>query len=163
MLQAVLLGGVVLALPLRGPAQPAAPAAAQFWRDGDPGTRLYLRGRVLGRNGEPLVGVQVQLRQADGAGDYQPDRYRGMVNTGARGTFSLDTALPGQYYGAKHIHVILSHPRHGTVTTSILFKGDPNLPAGEADRAVLLEEVNRDGETVLVGNVELVMAPPGGR
>lgn len=140
----------------------AGPGPVRLWREGDPGTRMFLRARVLGGDGEPLPDVQVQLWQADGNGDYQPDRYRAQITTGPRGGFSLDTVLPGQYHGTKHIHLILSREGRATLTRRILFRGDPNLRPGDESEAIVLEEVNRDGERVLVGEVEMVMTASGG-
>ncbi len=138
-------------------AQLAEESVARLWQPGDAGTRLQIRGRVLGHDGRPLQGAAIQLRQADGTGTYQADRYRAQLLSAERGEFDIQSVLPGQYYGAKHIHLVVTHDAHQTLHTRILFRGDPNIDAGEEDLAIALEEVKRDGETVLVGNVELVM------
>jgi len=138
-----------------------APAVSRLWREGDPGTRLHLRGRVLSTTGAALEGASIELWQADGGGSYQPQRYRSALVSGRKGEFSLDTVVPGQYWGEKHIHVVVRHPAHQILTTRILFKGDPNLSPGNEDLAILLEEVHKDGEKVMVGNVELVLTPGG--
>ena len=130
---------------------------ARLWRAGDPGTRMQLRGRVVDAAGRPLAGASIRLWQADGSGDYHDDRYRAELVAGKRGEFAIESALPAQYYGAKHIHVLVKHDAHSPLHTRILFRGDPNIDAGEEDLAIALEEVKRADETVLVGNVELVM------
>lgn len=134
------------------------PATARLWQPGDPGERLFLRGRVIAPNGMPLAGAMVSLRQADGNGNYHDVRYRATLETANDGTFSVSTVLPGQYWGAKHIHVLVRHDAYGDLVTRILFKGDPHLDESrDADFAILLEEVHKDGEKMLVGGVELVL------
>lgn len=142
---------------------PATSASVVLWQPGDPGERLFLRGRVVDSAGRPLAGAQLALRQADGNGQYHDVRYRATLETAKDGTFSVSTVLPGQYWGAKHIHLLVRHENHGELVTRILFKGDPHLNgARDEDFAILLEEVHKDGEKVLVGGVELVLPPKVG-
>ena len=143
-----------------GPMEPDdAPATAMLWRDGDPGERLHLRGRVVSTSGEPLYGAELMVWQADGTGSYRDDRYRARIVTGEDGSFQMVTVLPGQYWGAKHIHVRLSHPEHLGLTTRILFRGDPNIDATEGELAIPLEEVRTEDRTILLGGVEFVLEP----
>lgn len=144
--------------------EPAAstgpPASVVLWQPGDPGERLFLRGRVVDPEGRPLAGVRVSLRQADGNGNYHDIRYRATLETSDDGTFNVSTVLPGQYWGPKHIHLLAVHERHGQLVTRILFKGDPYVDqARPGDFAILLEEVHKDGEKILMGGVELVLPP----
>jgi protocatechuate 3,4-dioxygenase beta subunit len=140
-----------------------AQATTRLWAPGDPGQRLHLRGRVLASTGQPIAGAQLQVWQADGAGAYHDDRYRATFQSGEDGGFRLTTALPGQYWGAKHIHVVVMHPDYAPLPTRILFKGDPYLDeAAHDDLAVSLEEVHMEGSPVLLGGVELVMRPLNG-
>jgi protocatechuate 3,4-dioxygenase beta subunit len=134
------------------------PTSAVLWQPGDAGERLFLRGRVVDPEGRPLADALVALRQADGNGEYHDVRYRATLRTAKDGTFSVSTVLPGQYWGAKHIHLMVQHDAHGQLATRILFKGDPHLnEAGDGDFIILLEEVHKDGEKVLVGGVELIL------
>ncbi|NIR91991.1 MAG: hypothetical protein GWO40_04495 [Gammaproteobacteria bacterium] len=131
---------------------------AVLWQPGDPGERLFLRGRVLGSDGRPLAGAVVNLWHADGTGRYRETRYRTRLETAKDGTFNVATVLPGQYWGVKHIHVVVDHHDYPRLDKRIVFKGDPNLnQTGGRDQAILLEEVHKDGEKVLVGGVELVL------
>lgn len=145
------------ASPAQG--QPAEdPGKVMLWQPGDPGERLFLTGRVVGADGRPLAGAVVQLRQADGTGLYREARFRARLQTTEEGAFNVATVLPGQYRGPKHIHLTISHGRYPTLTTRIVFKGDPNLDQARTyDLPILLEEVHQDGEKVLVGDVELVL------
>ncbi len=134
------------------------PNSVVLWQPGDPGERLFLRGRVVDPGGQPLAGALVALRQADGNGEYHEVRYRATLQTAKDGTFSVSTVLPGQYWGAKHIHLLVRHESHGQMVTRILFKGDPHLnEARDGDFAILLEEVHKNGEKFLVGGVELIL------
>ena len=134
------------------------PNSVVLWQPGDPGERLFLRGRVVDPGGRPLAGALVALRQADGNGEYHDVRYRATLQTAKDGTFSVSTVLPGQYWGAKHIHLLVRHASHGQMVTRILFKGDPHLnEARDGDFAILLEEVHKNGEKFLVGGVELML------
>ena len=54
---------------------PDAPEERNLWREGDPGERLLLRGRVLNTDGMPLPDAQVELWHADGNGEVHPNRY----------------------------------------------------------------------------------------
>jgi protocatechuate 3,4-dioxygenase beta subunit len=150
-------------LPSAASGATGTPASVVLWQPGDPGERLFLRGRVMDSGGRPLAGALVALRQADGNGNYHDVRYRAMLQTAKDGSFSVSTVLPGQYWGAKHIHLLVRHESHGQLVTRILFKGDPHLnEAREGDFAILLEEVRKDGEKVLVGGVELVLPSNAG-
>lgn len=139
--------------------QPDVPSSARFWQEGDPGQRLHLRGRITSTSGSPVAGAGITLWQADGAGEYHGDRYRAQLFTGDNGEFRLTTAVPGQYYGLKHIHVMISHPDYQPLTTQILFRGDPALLPEDEDLAILLEEVRHEDGTVMVGSVEFVLEP----
>jgi protocatechuate 3,4-dioxygenase beta subunit len=157
----VLVASLALPLVLLA-AQPKVDplSIANLWMPGDPGERLYIQGRVLSSNGTPLEGAQVNVRQADGAGEYREHRYRGAVRTAEDGSYQLNTVLPGQEHGVKHIHLTVTHEFHKAVTTEILFKGDPNLnPATEREVAIPLETAQSQGEPILFGNFEVVMEP----
>ena len=112
---------------------PDAPELRNLWQEGDPGERLLLRGRVLTTSGLPVADAQVELWHADGNGEVHPDRYRTRLRTGANGGFGVTTAMPGYIpgapgvWGARHIHVRVTHPEHEQLISLILFEGDPNL------------------------------------
>ncbi|MCB1742451.1 MAG: hypothetical protein KDK91_18895 [Gammaproteobacteria bacterium] len=134
-------------------------SSARLWQDGDPGQPLDLRGRILSTDGKPVSGAIITLWQADGGGQYHPERYRAQLVSATNGEFRLATAVPGQYYGVKHIHLTVSHDQYRPLTTRILFKGDPNLSESDADLAILLEEVRAQDRVLMVGSVELVLEP----
>ncbi len=129
-----------------------------LWRPGDAGQRLRIRGRVVGDAGEPIEGAQISLWQADGNGSYQAERYRANFASGKDGVYGFGSVLPGQYYGLKHIHMVVRHAGYQDLETRILFKGDPYLDQGfDASRAIVLEEASVNGETVLLGEFNITL------
>ncbi|MCH9674606.1 MAG: hypothetical protein K0U93_24415 [Gammaproteobacteria bacterium] len=132
---------------------------ATFWQEGDTGQMLHLRGRVVTAEGKPVTGATIMLRQADGSGTYQPQRYQGEISTGPGGVFEVRTVLPGQYNSAKHIHVTVLHTGFQTLDTELLFIGDPNAAHDQSyGTPVVLEEVRSAERTLLVGGVELTLS-----
>ena len=107
-----------------------------MWQPGDPGQRMNIRGRVTSLDGTPLSGIRISIRQANGAGDYT-ENYRAVLESDARGRFQFGSVVPGNYIGARHVHVTVYQDGFEYFDTSILFKRDPNLDehyeSGEGD------------------------------
>ena len=145
---------------------PEAPEIRNLWREGDPGEQLLFRGRVLDSSGAPVPGAQVELWHADGNGEVHPDRYRTRLRTGASGGFAVTTAMPGHIpgapgvWGARHIHVRITHPDHAQLISLILFEGDPNL-AGlpYRDLAVFVEQGRIKDRELQFAEAILVLPP----
>lgn len=133
----------------------------QLWRPGDAGERLYIDGRVTDKTGNPLAGAIIHIRQADGDGSYQPDRYRGRLVTDDDGRYAFGTVLPGSYYGVKHIHVLVEHEFFPALDTTIIFKGDPNLSPAREEQAIFLEKAGGEQGDVLYGRFDIVLKLPG--
>lgn len=139
-------------------------SSAQLWQPGDAGEKLFIRGRVLDADGMPLAGVIVNLRQADGDGEYHQDRYQATLRTDGQGSYQLRTVMPGQYYSAKHIHISFVHDGFSRLSTEILFKGDPALDSTtERDHAIALETAVVADEEVLLGQFEVRLTPVNGQ
>ncbi|MBF0277351.1 MAG: hypothetical protein HQM13_06165, partial [SAR324 cluster bacterium] len=114
-------------------------------------------GRVRDVSGKGIMGAKVNIRQADGNGDYHP-RYSGTFTTGKDGIYAFATVLPGQYGGVKHIHVHVSHEDYPSLTTQILFKGDPNLDEESSRKfGIILEKAQVKGEKILIGRFDIVL------
>lgn len=140
--------------------QPDAPAVTQLWQPGDPGERLILKLIVRNTAGAPLAGTQVEMWQADGDGVVRANRYRTQVRTGADGSVTLSTVLPGYIWRARHIHLVLTHPAHERLITRVLFRGDPLLAEMEyPELAIALEEGGTADAKMLFGTAEIVLAP----
>ena len=133
------------------------PFTATLWRDGDPGDRLMLRGHVLDVNGSPIAGAVVNIWQADGAGSYHADAYRGKVSTDETGQYAFRTAVPASYYGVRHIHMQVTHEAFETLDTRVEFKDDPALEGQSRDHAIVLEETRVQDFPVYVGDYDVVM------
>jgi len=130
-----------------------------LWQPGDPGQRMNIRGRVTSIDGTPLGGIRISLRQADGQGDYT-ENYRTTIETDARGLYQFGSVVPGNYMGARHVHLTVYQEGFEYFDTSILFKDDPNLQEHYGDgTAVFLEESTVKGETILFGRFDIVLTP----
>jgi protocatechuate 3,4-dioxygenase beta subunit len=130
-----------------------------LWRPGDPGERMNIRGRVTSIDGTPLGGIRISLRQANGEGDYT-ENYRATLETDAKGRYQFGSVVPGNYMGARHIHLTVYQDGFEYFDTSILFKGDPNLDEHyENGTAIFLEESTVKGETILFGRFDIVLTP----
>ena len=129
-----------------------------FWQSGDPGRRMNIRGRVTGLDGTPLAGIQISIRQANGAGDYT-ERYRGLLTSDDKGRYQFGSAVPGNYGGAKHVHVTVYQDGWEYFDTTILFQGDPNLGGYEDGTPIFLEESTVNGETIMFGRFDIVLTP----
>src|SRR5210317_270603 len=130
-----------------------------LWRPGDPGQRMNIRGRVTTLDGTPLPGIFISLRQANGDGDYT-ENYRTTLETDANGRYQFGSVVPGNYMGAKHVHLTVYQDGFEYFDTSILFKGDPNLDEHyENGTAIFLEESTVKGETIMFGRFDIVLTP----
>lgn len=133
-----------------------APLSKHFARldDGrDPGTVLFMQGRVLGVDGQPLAGAIVDVWHANTLGSYsyfdssQSDyNLRRRIETDADGRYQLRSIVPSGYgcppdgptqqlldaigrHGQRpaHIHFFISAPGHRHLTTQINLAGDKYL------------------------------------
>ena len=128
-----------------------------LWQPGDPGKPLHISGRVHDATGKPIPGAIVRIRQADGNGQYHPDRYRAEMETNENGAYGFATVLPGQYSAGKHIHVSVSHDRFNGVDTEILFKTDPETLEEGNPSGIHLEKAQVEGKDVLFGRFDIEM------
>jgi catechol 1,2-dioxygenase len=122
-------------------------------RPDEPGEKLVFSGTVRGTDGAPLADAELDVWQANGAGEYShfnpgvPDHnLRGKLRTDAAGRFEFATVVPSEYPiplgGATgrllamlgrsgirpaHIHFKISHPDATPLTTQIYFADDPYL------------------------------------
>ena len=124
------------------------------------GALLLLSGRVLDAAGREVADARVEIWHADAQGrkpgeDQTADlnfQGYGRSETGGDGRFGFRTIRPGTAAGrAPHIHVRISAPGYGAMTTQIFFAGekdndrDPVLgsvrdPAARARLIVPLEQ-----------------------
>lgn len=130
-----------------------------LWQPGDAGQRMNIRGRVTSIDGTPLAGIPIRIRQADGHGDYH-EQYRTTLFSDDKGRYQFGSVVPGNYTGARHVHLEVYVDNYEYYDTSILFKGDPGLDQHYGDgKAIFLEESTVDGETILFGRFDIVLVP----
>ncbi len=132
------------------------PRLVDLWQPGDAGQRMNIRGKVTTIDGTPVAGALIYIRQADGNGVYT-ENYSTTIESNDRGLYQFGSVVPGQYSSTKHVHLWVAHDNHGSVTTEILFKGDPNLEDPDAPNAVFLEEATVNGETILFGRFDITL------
>jgi len=101
------------------------------------GTTLYLSGRVLARDGQPLAGATVELWQCDVYGRYhhvgddggrRDDNFQGYgtATTDAQGRYAFTTIRPVAYAGRPaHLHVRVTSAGGMPLTTQLYVAGDP--------------------------------------
>jgi hypothetical protein len=115
-----------------------APYRSDIRHPDDTGDLLVLSGVVYDAECLPVAGATVDVWQADPEGvyDFSADFwYRGVVTTGADGSYELTTYVPGRYsarfgFLPGHIHAIVTGGAV-SLTTQLLFTGDPYLSGSE--------------------------------
>ncbi|MDQ3036060.1 MAG: intradiol ring-cleavage dioxygenase [Myxococcota bacterium] len=144
--------------------RPGAPLRDVLAGPGVDGERLALSGRVLDTSCRPIAGVRLEIWHADHRGDYDLDgnHLRGVLESDARGRWSLRSIVPGRYrngaqYRPSHVHVKVAAPRKPLLTTQLYFQGDPFLAADPFVRRSLVLRL-RDGEGGKVGAFDFVVA-----
>jgi protocatechuate 3,4-dioxygenase beta subunit len=94
-----------------------APIRKSFLRPGLAGQRIRLVGKALTTERQPLAKARLDFWQTDSSGTYDMGGYdfRGRQFIDNEGGFLLETVMPGQYNGARHIHYLLAtRPRGRT-------------------------------------------------
>jgi protocatechuate 3,4-dioxygenase beta subunit len=157
LLATMVLSQFVLVLPALAQ-QADKPKGVNLWQPGDSGDRLSISGWVHDSDNQPIAGAQLRIWQADGNGEYHEDRYRTLLTTSDEGKYGFGTVVPGQYYGVKHIHVIVTHDSYPPLETRIIFIGDPYLSEStQRESAIFLEETNVDNEKIMYGRFDIEM------
>ena len=118
---------------------PGAPERTVIASADEPGTRLFLSGRIF----EPrcdfgVGGIIVDVWQANNVGCYSisqtcpdedPWNLRGQMLTDANGNYAVETILPGYYPGrCRHIHWRFVPIGGPLLITQLYFAGDPQIP-----------------------------------
>ncbi len=101
------------------------------------GQPIAISGLVLDTQCEPIANAQVEIWQADDAGDYHDDKLRASIACNAAGAYAFTSIMPGRYLQATgprpaHLHYRVSAPGYRTVVTQIYFQGDPYLQPNDS-------------------------------
>lgn len=116
-----------------------APSRTVIASADEPGTRLFLSGRVFADDCvTPLGGTIVDIWQATNAGCYSrvqtcpdedPWNLRGQMLTNVDGEYAFETILPGYYAGrCRHVHWRFAPIDGPVLVTQLYFQGDPQIP-----------------------------------
>ena len=134
----------------------SSPVRTELDLYGHQGESLTLSGMLLDTSCEPIVGgvIEVWHARPDGTYDNASDEmeYRGQFASGADGSWSFHTLMPGKYlngsdYRPAHIHVKVWVGGKEVLTTQLYFEGDTHLasdPWALPELAVALLNVDGD-------------------
>ena len=139
---------------------PNSPERASLLEAGTGGQRLVVAGTVLTTDCRPVQRALLDFWQADDAGEYdnQGYRLRGHQFSDAKGTWRLETIVPGLYTGrTRHIHVKVQAPDGPVLTTQLYFPDEPeNDRDGIFQPELLLDDV-RDSNGARRGSFTFVL------
>ncbi len=106
-----------------------APQVANLRAQGDAGMPLSLAGIVYSTTGEILIDANLQVWQTDNSGHYDNNgyRFRATLQPDAKGSYGIDSVLPGHYPGrvCQHVHYLVTAPGHKPLITQLYFASDP--------------------------------------
>ncbi len=148
------------------------------------GVITHIFGEVLGRDGRPLGGAQVEIWQCDAQGRYHHPRDRGgqadpnfqgygTMTTGADAAFRFRTIRPVAYPGrTPHIHFAIRAPGMKPFSTQMYVEGEPlnardgvlnriRDPEARASVIVALRPAPELEVAALAGRFRIVVDHPG--
>jgi protocatechuate 3,4-dioxygenase beta subunit len=106
-----------------------APNTSTLRAPGDAGMPLALSGVVASTRGEIIPDAKIEIWQTDNDGHYDIEgyRYRALLMPGAKGSYSIDSVIPGHYPGrvCQHVHYLVTAPGHKPLITQLYFATDP--------------------------------------
>ncbi len=134
--------------------RPGAPFSSKLIPPGATGQKLVLSGTVMDTGGKPVPNVIMDFWNADKDGVYDiknpsqaldPSefKYRGLLKTDDKGSYQIETVVPGRYkipghlpgfetfdgvLRPSHVHVMTSHNGTVPLITQIYFEGDDAIP-----------------------------------
>jgi protocatechuate 3,4-dioxygenase beta subunit len=112
-------------------------AAPSLLPAGEPGSPLYVEGRIVGASG-PAAGAALYVYQTDARGYYSGEvnddnrkpRLRARFATGPDGRFAFRTIMPGQYPRSgppAHIHLEVTPTGKAMEQFELVFEGDTRM------------------------------------
>jgi protocatechuate 3,4-dioxygenase beta subunit len=132
-----------------------------LWQPGDAGERMNIRGRVTSLDGTPLAGINVEIRQPNGDGNWT-EQYRTTLTTDANGRYQFGSVLPvSNYCGDPHVEVTVYQSGWEYFDDKLVFEDGAaadSLYYGDGT-PVFLEESSVKGETIKFGRFDIVLSP----
>ena len=133
------------------------PKMVEFWKPGESGQRMRIRGRVIDLSGRPVGNVTIRIRHADSEGlDWS--YYHGEVVANDKGLYQFGSVIPGNSHRLSHVHVYVDHPGYQYIDTEFHFKNDPKA-AMDDPYAIFLEEGTVGGNTMMFGRYDITLIP----
>lgn len=152
--------------------RPGSPLRSNFYRQGDSGKKITLRGKILHKDcATPYQNAKVELWHCDALGVYDNSseefRYRGTVMTDTEGHYAFQTVLPVPYDAGgglirpAHFHMMVTAEGYQPLVTQLYFTGDANIEedpwaSNSLDRVLPVQE-EKDGSSLVFYTVG--MAP----
>jgi protocatechuate 3,4-dioxygenase beta subunit len=106
-----------------------APNTSTLRAPGDSGMPLALAGAVYNTRGELVPDAKLEIWQTDNDGHYDIEgyRYRTLLEPGAKGSYAIESVMPGHYPTrvCQHVHYLVTAPGHKPLITQLYFATDP--------------------------------------
>jgi protocatechuate 3,4-dioxygenase beta subunit len=114
-----------------------APKTSVLRGRGDSGMPLALSGVVYDTRGDVVPDARLEIWQTDNDGHYDVEgyRYRARLEPGAKGSYAIESVMPGHYPGrvCQHVHYLVTAPGHKPLITQLYFATDPVF-GGDPDK-----------------------------
>ena len=106
-----------------------APNASMLRAASDAGMPLALSGTVYDVRGAIVPDAKLEIWQTDNDGHYDIEgyRYRTLLEPGAKGSYAIESVMPGHYPTrvCQHVHYLVTAPEHKPLITQLYFATDP--------------------------------------
>ena len=106
-----------------------APSTSMLRGPGDSGMPLEIAGVIYDTRGEVVPDTKLEIWQTDNDGHYDIEgyRYRAVLEPGAKGSYTIQSVMPGHYPGrvCQHVHYLITAPGHKPLITQMYFATDP--------------------------------------
>ena len=106
-----------------------APKILKLRQPGDSGMPLELSGVVYNVRGELVPDSKIEVWQTNNFGQYDIEgyRYRAVIEPGAKGSYAIESVMPGHYPTrvCQHVHYLITAPGHKALITQLYFATDP--------------------------------------
>ena len=145
----------------QGAQSPEKRQLVDLWQPGDSGERMNIRGRVTSLDGTPLGGINIEIRQPNGDGQWD-EQYRTTLTTDDKGRYQFGSVVPvSQYCGDPHVEVVVYQNGWEYFDDKIVFQQDfgSNSHFYGEGTPVFLEESEVNGETIKYGRFDIMLSP----